>query len=63
VVGRPERAAVYAAAYAVERRTGLPVNPVIASVKRWTDDADPLIAQIKSSPSVEIDLQRSEGGT
>ena len=45
-----------------EQRTGLPVNPVIASVKRWNDDADPLITRIKSSPSVEVDLQQSEVG-
>src|ERR1700758_4362448 len=55
VVGKPDRAAVYAASDTVEQRTGLPVNPVIASIKRW-NDADPLIAQIKSSPTVEIDL-------
>ncbi|HUH71287.1 MAG TPA: winged helix-turn-helix domain-containing protein [Mycobacterium sp.] len=57
VVGRPDRAVVYAAADAVEQRTGLVVNPVIASMKRWNDDSDPLIAQIKSSPSVDIDLR------
>lgn len=62
VVGRPDRATVYAAADAVEQRTGLTVNPVIASVKRWNDDSDPLIAQIKSSPSVEIDLRPSRVG-
>jgi DNA-binding transcriptional ArsR family regulator len=60
VVGRPDRAGVYAAADAVEHRTGLTVNPVIASVKRWNDDSDPLMAQIKSSPSVEIDLRPLE---
>jgi DNA-binding transcriptional ArsR family regulator len=62
VVGKPDRDAVYAAADVVEQRTGLPVNPVIASVKRWNDDADPLITQIKSSPSLEVDLQHSEVG-
>jgi DNA-binding transcriptional ArsR family regulator len=62
VVGKPDRAAVYAAADFVEQRTGLTVNPVIASVKRWNDGADPLINQIKSSPSVEIDLQQSGVG-
>lgn len=63
VVGRPDRAAVYAAADAVEQRTGLTVDPVVASLKRWTDDADPLIAQIKSSPSLEIDLRSVEADT
>lgn len=62
VVDRPDRATVYAAADTVEQRTGLTVNPVIASMKRWNDDSDPLIAQIKSSPSVEIDLRPSRVG-
>jgi DNA-binding transcriptional ArsR family regulator len=57
VVGKPDRASVYEAADATEQRTGLTVNPVIASVKRWNDDSDPLITQIKSSPRVEIDLR------
>jgi hypothetical protein len=56
VVGTPDRAAVYDAAEEVERRTGLPVNPVIASPTRWADDDDPLMTQIKSSPTVAIDL-------
>jgi DNA-binding transcriptional ArsR family regulator len=60
VVGRPDRAAVYRAADAVEERTGLTVNPVIASAKRWNDASDPLIAQIKSSPTVVIELLPSE---
>jgi hypothetical protein len=54
VIGRPDRAAVYAAANKVEVRIGLPVNPVVASSQRWASDDDPLIAQIKSSPIVEI---------
>lgn len=58
VVGKPDRAAVYTAADVVEQRTGLPVNPVIASTKRWNDDADPLVLQIKSSPNLEVGLQR-----
>jgi hypothetical protein len=56
VVGKPDRAAVYAAADTVEQRSGLPVHPVIASNKRWNDPTDPLITEIKSSPYVEIDL-------
>ena len=56
VVGTPDRTAVYEAAEAVERRTRLPVNPVIASPTRWADRDDPLITQIKSSPTVAIDL-------
>ncbi len=56
VVGTPDRAAVYDAAEAVERRTGLPVNPIIASPTRWADPADPLMTQIRSRPTVAIDL-------
>jgi hypothetical protein len=39
---------------------GLPVNPIIASAKRWADDADALIRQIKSSPVVDV-RARSDG--
>ena len=56
VIGTPKRTEVYQAAETVERRTGLPVNPVIASTKRWADNTDPLMNQIKSSPKVDIDL-------
>ena len=52
VVGSPSRASVYEAADAVEQRSGLTVNPVIASPKRWGDDTDPLMTQIKASPTV-----------
>jgi hypothetical protein len=61
VVGKPDRAVVYAAADTVEQRSGLPVNPVIATTKRWNDPADPLITQIKSSPYLEIDLHDQAG--
>jgi DNA-binding transcriptional ArsR family regulator len=63
VVGKLDRTAVYAAADVVERRTGLPVNPVIASVKRWDDDSDPLISQIKSSPVVELEVTSTAGAS
>lgn len=56
IVGTPDRAAVYSAADAVERVTGFPVHPVIASPQRWNDDADALIADIKANPSVDIEL-------
>jgi len=54
VIGRPDRAAVYAAANEVEARTGLPVNPVIASGRRWASGDDPLIEQVKASPVVDV---------
>jgi predicted nucleotidyltransferase len=56
VVGTPDRTAVYDAAEEVERRTGLPVNPVIAAPTRWADHDEPLMTQIKSGPTVAIDL-------
>ncbi|MFV8160754.1 winged helix-turn-helix domain-containing protein [Mycobacterium sp. 134] len=55
LIGSPDRAAVYAAADDVEKITGLPVNPVIASRKRWDDPSDSLSADIKANPVVEID--------
>lgn len=57
VVGHPDRASIYSAADKVQERTGLPVNPVIASVKRWNDEKDPLMTQIRSAPTVEIGLR------
>lgn len=59
VIGAPDRAAVYAAADDIEKTTGLPVNPVIASQKRWNDPSDPLSADIKANPVVEIDTTES----
>jgi len=53
VIGTPTRAVVYEAADSVEQRSGLTVNPIIASPKRWADQADPLMSQIKASPTVE----------
>jgi hypothetical protein len=61
VVGQPVRAAIYTAADKVQERVGMPVNPVIASAKRWHDDTDPLMTQIKSAPSVEIALSEPVG--
>jgi predicted nucleotidyltransferase len=56
LIGRPNRAQVYQAAEQVEQRIGMPVNPVIASEKRWADDTDPLMRQIRSSPTVPVEL-------
>jgi DNA-binding transcriptional ArsR family regulator len=55
VIGTPDRAAVYAAADTVEKAIGLPVHPIIASNQRWNDPSDPLIADIKANPFVELD--------
>jgi hypothetical protein len=40
---------VYEAAERVERRLGIPVNPVLITRDRWTQAADPLVEQIQSS--------------
>jgi len=56
LVGTPNRAEVDEAAETVEQRTGMPVNPVIASARRWNDDADPLMRQIQSHPRVGVEL-------
>jgi DNA-binding transcriptional ArsR family regulator len=55
IVGTPDRTTVYAAADTVERVTGLPVHPVIASPQRWNDNTDSLIADIKANPVVDIE--------
>ncbi|MFF0250459.1 hypothetical protein ACWDUI_38995 [Streptosporangium sandarakinum] len=54
VIGRPSRADVYEAADRVERRLGVPVNPVILPRERWEEAADPLVEQIRSSPLVWV---------
>lgn len=50
VIGRVDRADVYAAADRAHARLGIEVNPVVRTSRQWDDPADPLIAQIKASP-------------
>lgn len=54
VVGDADRGAVYAAADRAQARIGMPVNPVLASVRRWEADADALIRQIKERPVIDL---------
>lgn len=54
VVGPASRADVYESAERVERRLGIPVNPVLVTVDRWNEAASPLVEQIKSSPVVWV---------
>jgi len=54
VVGRPARGSVYDAADRAQQRLGMPVNPVIRSAEAWRDDADPLVQQIQSGPTVAV---------
>ncbi len=54
VVGRPERATVYAAAERAEARLSIPVNPTVRSPARWHAGDDPLVATIKTSPHLVL---------
>jgi hypothetical protein len=59
VVGTAERAEIYAAADRAQVRIGLPVNPVLASRRRWQAASDALIRQIKASPTIDLTPNRS----
>jgi hypothetical protein len=61
VVGDADRSAVYAAADRAQARIGLPVNPVLASYRRWEASADGLIRQIRSSPMIDLTSELSAG--
>jgi predicted nucleotidyltransferase len=61
VVGRVDRADLYDAADRAQARLGIEVNPVVRSVKQWSDPADALVAQIKASAHIVV-LDRSESG-
>lgn len=54
VVGTADRAAVYEAAEAAERVLRLPVNPVLASPKRFAAKDDTLMRQVNASPTVTV---------
>jgi len=54
VVGEADRGEVYAAADRAQERIGMPVNTVLASSRRWETDADALIREIKSSPTIDL---------
>ena len=54
VVGRPRREDVYDAADRAQQRLGLPVNPVIRTPEAWSEETDPLVQHIRSSPFVEV---------
>lgn len=51
VIGRPQRGDVYDAADRAHQRLGIPINPVIRADESWEAGTDPLIAQIKASPT------------
>lgn len=62
VVGDADRGAVYAAADRAQARIGMPVNPVLASSRRWHSDADALIRQIKSGPIIDLTAEIGSAG-
>jgi DNA-binding transcriptional ArsR family regulator len=53
VIGSPDRQDVYDAAERAEQRLDWPVNPTITSRGRWESADDPLVRQVRSSPTVE----------
>lgn len=54
VVGKTDRADVYEAGDRAHARLGLQVNPVVRSMRQWTDPKDALVKQIKASPHVVV---------
>lgn len=54
VVGDVQRADLYDAADRAQARLGMQVNPVMRTAGQWQDDADPLVAQIKASATVDV---------
>jgi hypothetical protein len=54
VVGGADRTEVYAAADRAQERIAMPVNPVLASTRRWEAESDALIRQIKASPTIDL---------
>lgn len=54
VVGKLDRADLYEAADRAQARLGIEVNPVVRSPKQWTSATDALVAQIKTTPFLEL---------
>jgi len=54
VIGRPDRADVYAAAERTEQRLSLPVNPIVCGPQRWKDASDAFVQQVRSAPLVWV---------
>jgi hypothetical protein len=54
VIGRPDRADVYAAAERAEQRLSLPVNPTVCGPQRWKDASDAFVQQVRSAPLVWV---------
>lgn len=60
VVGKPSWSKLNEAASAAEQRLRREVNPTVRSVKAFNDASDPLLAEVKSRPLIEV-WSRSQG--
>lgn len=54
VVGSSDRDEIYDAADRAARRLHREVNPTVVSQKRWADENDPFITQIKARPLLRL---------
>ena len=64
VIGEVPRPDLYEAAERAEQRLGLPVNPVVCSLARWSQASDPLIRQVRAAPLVwVVGDEPREGGS
>lgn len=62
VVGKVDRADLYDAADRAHTRLGIEVNPVVRTVKQWSDPSDALVSQIKKSAfTVVLDAHELAG--
>lgn len=58
LVGAPDRAAVYGVANELEAALDREVNPIMVSRERWDEADEGFIREVKSSPLVELNLDR-----
>lgn len=56
VVGSPDAFDTMTAAQEVESVARVPVNPVVIPMSQWMVPDDPMVADIKAGPTVEINL-------
>ena len=54
VIGKPDRADVYAAADRAQARLGFPVDPTVRTWDQWVGDSDALVVSVKAGPFLEL---------
>lgn len=59
LIGAPDRDAAYEATRRAEERLGREVNVTIRNTEQWEAAADGFTRQLRSSPLVEIPLDRA----